>query len=198
MEEIVWAGRTISELSRELGVAPEDLRRLIRLMERRPRPERGWFPRAASASSSSNSKSSGSCSAASPSPCASWRSRASCSRAQDPGPMSRSWPGAEVSGVGVSVHDPLLAREDENADPVFSRGYGRAGRIFIAGMKRGIIERGRQIMPNFMPDPERPVALRRLSSTPRHRSGQPPQTPDFRYSGGDDPLRHTMLAQAFE
>ncbi len=34
MEEIVWAGRTISELSWELGVAPEDLRRLIRLMER--------------------------------------------------------------------------------------------------------------------------------------------------------------------
>jgi predicted transcriptional regulator len=34
MEEIVWAGRTISELSQELGVAPKVLRKLIRLMER--------------------------------------------------------------------------------------------------------------------------------------------------------------------
>lgn len=34
MEEIVWAGRTISQLSQELSVAPEDLRKLICLIKR--------------------------------------------------------------------------------------------------------------------------------------------------------------------
>lgn len=33
-EKPVWAGRTISQLSQELGVAPEDLRKWIMLVER--------------------------------------------------------------------------------------------------------------------------------------------------------------------
>jgi len=42
-------------------------------------------------------------------------------------------------GSGVSVHDPRLAREDENADSIFSRTYASYGRVFIAVLRYGII-----------------------------------------------------------